>query len=182
MAHESERTEGQSTKAGYRERLRGELLRYAIISGYLYVCIGAVLLFKVALLREEGVQFAPFGFAAAKALILGKFVLIGEAAGIGTRARGPTLLHAVAIRSLLTFVLLVVLSVIEELIVGWAHGHTLAQMLAAFDSRSHFELLATALIMLLVLIPFITAQEISRELGPGELWRMLSSSRRKKQG
>ena len=49
------------------------------------VCFLAIVLFKMAVLRDAGVAYLPLGLAAAKALILGKFVLIGEAAHVGSR-------------------------------------------------------------------------------------------------
>ena len=47
-----------------------ELWEYAVISTYLYVCLGALLLFKVAILNGQGVSYAPYGLAAIKALLL----------------------------------------------------------------------------------------------------------------
>jgi hypothetical protein len=155
------------------ERLRKELREYAIAALYLYVCLGALLLFKTALLREEGVNSLHFGLALGKALILGKFMLIGEAARIGARAESRTLLQLIVRKALAFLVLLAALSVLEEFVVGWVHGHSLAQTLAEYESRSALELLATCLLMLLVLIPFVTFKEVGRALGPGGLHRVL---------
>jgi hypothetical protein len=77
---------------------------------------------------------------------------------------------------LLTFLLLVVLTVIEELLAGRAHGRPFAQTIAEFEQRSLLELLATCLLLLLVLIPLIAVKEFSRALGPGALSRMLKGS------
>ena len=66
-----------------KQRAREELRNYAIVAGYLYVCFAALLLYKDALLQEQGLSLLPHGIAAAKALILGKFILLGEAAGVG---------------------------------------------------------------------------------------------------
>lgn len=159
-----------------KERARRELRNYAIVAAYLYVCFAIVLLFKSALLREEGLEFLPHGIAAIKALILGKFILIGEAAGVGTRIGRRTLLTTIATKVLLFFLLLVALSVIEELLVGAAHGHSFAQTLAGYEKHSLLELIATCLLLLLVLVPLITAKEFSRALGPGVLTRLLFGS------
>ena len=55
---------------GVKARLREELRHYLFVSAYLYVCIGAIELFKIAVLRDAGIVYLPLGFAAAKALIL----------------------------------------------------------------------------------------------------------------
>jgi Na+-transporting NADH:ubiquinone oxidoreductase subunit NqrD len=148
------------SEASLKERARKELRNYAIVAAYLYVCFGAILLYKTALLREEGVAFLPHGLAAIKALILGKFILIGEAVGVGERARPQSLLSAIASSTALYFVLLVVLSIVEELIVGKVHGHSLAQTVAEFREHAGLELLATSFLMLLILIPLIAFKEL----------------------
>jgi hypothetical protein len=156
-----------------RGRLHEELREYAIAALYLYVCLGSLLLFKAALLREEGVGSLHFGLALGKALILGKFMLIGEAARLGARARARTLLHLIVRKALSFLVLLVALSVAEEFVAGWLHGRSVAQTLAGYEARSALDLFATCLLMLLVLVPYIATREIGRALGPGGLRRLL---------
>jgi Na+-transporting NADH:ubiquinone oxidoreductase subunit NqrD len=143
-----------------KERAREELRNYAIVAAYLYVCFGAILLYKTALLREEGVAFLPHGLAAIKALILGKFILIGEAVGVGTRAQPRSLFSAIVTRTRLFFLLLVVLSVVEELVVGKMHGHSLAETIAELREHAGLEMLATSVLVLLILVPLIAFKEL----------------------
>ena len=156
-----------------KERLREELKRYLAVSTYLYVCLAAILLYKSAILSSIGEHFLPLGLAAGKALVLGKFVLLGEAAGVGTRIGGRTLLQRILTRSVLLLVLLVLLTIVEEIIVGLVHGHSLGQAVAALAERSWLEILASCVLMLLVLIPLVTVTEVSRTLGPGALRQLL---------
>jgi Na+-transporting NADH:ubiquinone oxidoreductase subunit NqrD len=148
------------SEGSLKERAREELRNYAIVAAYLYVCFGAILLYKTALLREEGVAFLPHGLAAIKALILGKFILIGEAVGVGARAQPRSLLSAIATSTALYFLLLVALSIVEELIVGKVHGHSLAETIAEFREHAGLELLATSFLMLLILVPLIAFKEL----------------------
>ena len=164
-----------SPEHNVKERLREELHKYLFVSLYLYVCFVALMLFKDSLLREAGMHYLPLGFAVAKALILGKFVLLGESAGVGSRVSSPTLLHRIAYRTILLLVLLIALTVAEELLVGWIHGHTLAQTVSELQVRSLPELFATYLLLLLILVPLVALEEINRALGPGVLWRVLRS-------
>lgn len=160
--------------ATLKERAREELRSYAIVATYLYFCFAAVLLYKSALLREAGIGFLPHGVAAIKALILGKFILIGEAVGVGNRARrGRTLIHAIATKSVLFFLFLLLLSAAEELLVGKLHGHTMGQTLAEFQEHSALEQLAKSLLVLLTLVPLIAVRELSQALGPGVLWKLV---------
>jgi hypothetical protein len=162
-----------SHRPGAKERLREELHRYLAVSAYLYVCFAAILLYKAAILSSIGEHFLPLGLAAGKALILGKFVLLGEAAGVGTRVRSRTLLQRIVHSSILFLILLVLLTVVEEIIVGLVHGHSLGQAVAALGDRSPLEVMASCLLMLLVLVPLVTVTEVSRALGPGSLRGLL---------
>jgi len=157
-----------------KERARRELVEYAVIAVYLYVCFGALILYKTAILNEQGVAFAPFGFAAAKALILGKFLLLLQAAKIGNKGiGGGRMAIDIARNALLFALLLIVLAVVEELVVGRFHGRMAADVLGEMTGHSVLQVLATALLMVLVLVPYFAFHEITRRLGEGSLRKML---------
>ena len=164
---------------GVKQRLRGELYRYLAVSAYLYVCFAAILLYRAAILSSIGEHYMPLGLAAGKALILGKFVLLGEAAGVGTRIGARTLLERIARSSVLFLLMLILLTVVEEVIVGLVHGGSLGQAAAALAEHPWPEALASCFLMLLVLIPLVTVTEVSRALGPGALRRLLLGSSRR---
>ena len=166
MAHQEPSSSDHG--GGVKARLREELHKYLIVSGYLCVCFVAIVLFKMAILRDAGIAYLPLGFAAAKALILGKFLLIGEAARVGSRVGARTVLQRIVRRVALLFALLIVLVVVEETLVGWFHGHPLAQTLAEYRHRLP-EVLAMLLLLLLILVPLVAVTEVSRAMGPGAL-------------
>lgn len=154
------------------ERLREELQRYMAISSYLFLAFCALLVLRSELMgRSESVPLL-LGLAAGKALILGKFILIGEAARIGTRIRARTLLQLIAIRSVLFLLLLVVLTIVEEIIVGQVHGRSVAEVMGDFGAHSR-EITARCIVMLMLLLPFVTMTEMDRVLGRGTLLRLL---------
>jgi hypothetical protein len=156
-----------------KERLREELRRYLTVSAYLYVCFGAILLYKSAILAGAGQHFVPLGVAAVKALILGKFVLIGEMAGVGSRFGSSGFLPRVVRRSLLLLLVLVVLTVVEEFVVALIHGRTAGEAAIELAGLLRPEMLASTLLMLLILVPLVVVTELSRTLGPGGLRRLV---------
>ena len=158
-----------SERVGIKARLREELRKYLVVSAYLYVCFGAVQLYKAALLDEVGIRYLPLGFALGKALILGKFVLIGDVVSGRSRSTSRTLLRRIAHRTVLLLTLLVVLTIVEEVLVGAIHGRGVAQTLAEHGHLSLPEIGATVLLVLLMLIPLVTLSELSRALGAGVL-------------
>ena len=92
--------EGQITRAAsFRQKAAREFTEMAALALYLYICLGAVLLLKAAILQDVGVNVAIWGIAALKALVLAKFMLIGRALQVGKRFRDrplvwPTIYHA----------------------------------------------------------------------------------------
>jgi hypothetical protein len=166
-------------QASLIERARHELVAYAVIAAYLYVCFGALLVFKTAVLSHAGVSYAPFGFAAIKALVLGKFLLLLHSARIGERVvRKSRPISAIALQALLFATLLIILTVIEELIVGTIHGKSPMAIVSELAGGSLMEAVATSLLMVLVLTPYFTMREINSELGDGVLFRMLLAPRK----
>jgi hypothetical protein len=160
-----------------RHKAAHELREFAIISAYLYVCLGAILLYKAAVLNGEGVSYAPYGLAAVKALVLGKFILLGRAAGLGDRYGARRPIYVIVHKALLFLALLLVLSVIEEVVVGFLHHRSAAEVLSTFLGGSWFQVLASSVIMLLVLIPYFAFGELLDALGESRLRRMLLDPR-----
>jgi hypothetical protein len=150
-----------------------ELREYAVISAYLYVCLGSLILFKVAILNGQGVSYAPYGLAAIKALVLGKFILLGRAAALGERYRNRGVIFVIAHKAVVFLVLLLVLSAIEEVVVGYIHGHTVAASLSLFLGGSFLQVLAASVIMLLILIPYFAYGELEIALGEAGLRKIL---------
>lgn len=155
------------------ERLRHELRQYAVLVAYLYVCFVALFLFKAAILSEVGMSYFPLGVAAVKALILGKFVLLGQAARLGDRHERHIVALAIAYKALLFVGLLVVLTMVEETVVALIHGTAVSASMAAHLGSKFPETLATCLVMLLILIPYFGFREVERALGEDTLTRLL---------
>jgi hypothetical protein len=171
-------TDGKArSHATVGQRLGHEMVQYALISLYLYVCFGALLLYKMAVLHAEGISYTPYGLAAAKALILGKFMLLGRAARVGDRYTDRRVIHVIAYKSLLFLLLLFVLAELEEVIAGVVHGRTLDAVVAEMTGSTMWQTAATILIMLLILLPYIAFGEISAALGEGGLRQLLLARR-----
>jgi hypothetical protein len=52
---------GDGSKSGETlgRKARNELIHYALISLYLYICFGAMLFYRMAFLHAAGVSYAP---------------------------------------------------------------------------------------------------------------------------
>src|SRR5688572_17284697 len=81
------------------QRAKRELKEYALLSVYLYVCFGALVLYKMAILGSQGVHVSAFGVPIIKALILGKFILLGHAMKLGERYGRLRLVSVIAYKA-----------------------------------------------------------------------------------
>ncbi len=155
-------------------RVRNEVIEYMAIAGYLAVCFGALLFFKAAILESEGVEATRVGLAIIKALILGKFVLILEKLRIGDGKKSANVLVLDVIKKALLFTaLLLVLTAVEDVIVGFVHGESARDALRGIGGGTQPEALATALLMFLILIPYFAYREIAARLGEEALSKLL---------
>jgi hypothetical protein len=161
-----------------RQRLLHELKAYAVLSVYLYVCLGAIQLYKVAVLVEHSIAYAPYGFAAVKALVLAKFMMLGEVAVGGERRGTEPLLRAVLRSSAIFLLILVGLSAVEELIAGAIHGRGPAVVLAELTGGGRWrEVAASCLLLWLILLPYLGFKALAEALGADRMRELLLGRR-----
>ena len=161
-----------TAKAPLHQRAIHEFKELVFISLYLYITLGAVILVKTAVLHAEGIEYAPWGIAIVKAVVLAKFMLLGDAMKIGVRFGARPLIWPTLYRALAFLVLLIILTVIEEAVVGLFHHQSIAASLSELVGPRLEETLAGYLIMLLVLIPYFAFRVLGEALGEGRLTRM----------
>jgi hypothetical protein len=166
-------------KTSIRQRAQRELKAFLIVAGYFYVCFTALAYLKAAILQAYGIAFAPFGFAAVKALICAKFMSIGYVFHLGDRYKKEALIWPILHRSLAFLVLLIVLNVSEVVIVGYFHDRPLAPSIAEIGGGTLHQLIATAIIMLLILVPFFAFRSLADVIGGRVLFRLFFEPRRK---
>jgi hypothetical protein len=159
-------------KAPLRQRAMHEFTELAILTAYLYITIGAVILIKVSVLHDHNISYAPWGIAIIKAVVLAKFVLVGRAMKIGERYSTRPLIWPTLHKAFAFLVLLVVLTIIEEVVVGLFHHQTVAASLDELAGAKLDETLAGIVILFMVLIPYFAIRVLSEVLGEGRLARM----------
>jgi hypothetical protein len=159
------------------QRALHELREFAILAVYLYVTLGSVVLMKTAVLHTEGIEFAPWGIALVKAAVLAKFMLLGRAMKLGERNTTSPLIWPTLHRAIAFLVLLIIMTTIEEAVVGMFHHRSVAASLGELVGPRLEETIAGFVIMLLVLIPFFAFRVLGEALGEGKLPRMFFVNR-----
>jgi hypothetical protein len=153
-------------------RIRHELRSYAGIVAYLYVCLAAILLYRAAVTGEHRYGAVLYGTAMVKALVLGKFLMLGQAARLGERLRPRSAVLSVLHRSAVSLLVLVALSLLEEVVAGLIHGRGAEASLAGFIRGRGVEVVASCLLLWLVLVPYVAAQHVRAGIGD-DAWRRL---------
>jgi hypothetical protein len=161
-----------SAKPPLHQRAMHELKELVFISLYLYITIGAVIVMKTAVLHTQGIEFTPWGIAIVKAVVLAKFMLVGEAVKIGGRTITGPLIWPTLRRAFGLLVLLIIMTIIEEAVVGLSHHRSIAASLGELFGPRLEETLAGYLIMLLVLLPYCAFRVLGEALGEARLTRM----------
>jgi hypothetical protein len=161
-----------TSTASLGQKVASEFREMAALALYLYICLGAVLLLKSAILRDVGVSFAIWGIAAIKALLLAKFMLVGRALKLGVRFRNQPLIWPTLYHAMTFLILLLILTTVEEIIVGVIHHRPLTESLAHVVGPSIFEGAAVCLVLFLVLVPYSAFVCLADVLGERETLRL----------
>ena len=169
---------GDPSKGTIRGRIANELIEFAVIAAYLYVCFTALAYLKAAILQAQGVSFAPFGIAAVKALICAKFMSVGHAIHLGERHQKEALIWPTLRRSFAFLAFLLVLNVLEEVIVGYIHHRAIVDSIAAVAGGTIHQLFAASIVLLLILIPFFAFRSLGEVVGERTLLRLFFEPRR----
>lgn len=161
-----------------RQRLSHELQEFAVISAYFFLCFASLAYLKFAILQAEGVYFAPFLFAAGKALICAKFVLVGQALRVGEGFKRQALIWQILYRSLAFWALLLVLNVAEEWLLGMIHHEAAADVKSKIGGGTPHQMIATSIVMLLILIPYFAFRLLGELIGERNLIRLFAERHR----
>jgi hypothetical protein len=103
-----------SAKVPISTRVKDELREFAVIAAYLFICFTALAYLKASILKAHGIAFAPFGFAAIKALVCAKFVSVGHVLRVGEGFKSLPLIWPTLYKSLSFLALLLVLNAGER--------------------------------------------------------------------
>lgn len=164
-------------KPGWKKRALDELRKLSITVMYIWVLLCVLTLHRQIILANYHINYsAKFGFAFINAVILAKFMWLGEILHAGKKAAGKVLLHSMLWNSAIFAVILMVCHLLEEALVKVWHGQSFAASFSetVADPRNIF---ATMLLMFVVLIPFFFAKGLIEILGKDEIKRLLLKAR-----
>lgn len=114
-------------KPGWKKRALDELRKLSITVMYIWVLLCVLTLHRQIILANYHINYsAKFGFAFINAVILAKFMWLGEILHAGKKAAGKVLLHSMLWNSAIFAVILMVCHLLEEALVKVWHGQSFA--------------------------------------------------------
>lgn len=158
-------------------RIKGGIYENLLVFLYLYVWLAAILLYRMAVLHAEGIEFTPYGIAVVKASILSKFMLMAEALHVEKWLQRQRLVVVVLLKSLAFLAVLVALSYVEAGIRGMLNDETFEQAMSRVAGGVWEQVVATSLLIWLILLPYLAFREIDKVLGQGTMRSILFAKR-----
>jgi hypothetical protein len=107
-----------------------------------------------------------------------KFILVGRALHFAESYRAKPLIWETVYKSLAFVVLVSVLMVIEETVVGLIHRKTIGASLAAIAGGTPEQVIATAIVLFLIFLPFFGLLALGDVMGMKALFRLFFVERR----
>ena len=167
---------GFSVKNGIAQITRGvvhQIKDLALLTAYFYVSFVAVIFFKATVLHSYGIYYVVWGTAIVKAILIAKFMLIGQSMKIADIELNGPLIKPILYKLFGFLSLLLFFTSAEEMATGLLHHRSIHQVLDLFTGPRLGVTIAEVLILMLVLIPFIVFSVIAEALGENSLQQML---------
>ena len=165
-------------KPGLKQRALNELRSLSLTVIYLWVFLSVFALQREILLARYHINYSEkLGFAFVNAVVLAKFMWLGEVLHVGKKmTAGKALLFSTPCNAALFSVVLMICHLLEEALVKVWHGHSFAASFAEAVANP-MDIFASMLLVFVVLIPFFFARGLIEILGKDEMKRLLLKAR-----
>jgi hypothetical protein len=160
-----------------REKAFEELKRFIAIFLYLWVVFGLLSLHKSLVLSQRHLDYQEHTFAIINAFVFAKILLVGEQFHLGRRFQNRPLIYPILHKCFVFTIVLMCFHVIESVVVGVWHGHTISDSIPPMLGWNPKGLLAVGVMCFVLLLPFFGFREITRAIGRAEMWSLLFGKR-----
>jgi hypothetical protein len=152
-----------------KEKAYRELKEFLVIAVYLWLIIGLLMLYKSAILAEHHISFAYHGLAVINALALAKVMLVAKDLHLGEHYDDAPLIYPTLFKSALFTLVLVCFKILEDAAIGLYHGKSFGRSITDIAGGTWQGILTLALLLFVVLIPFVGFGELQRRIGKDKL-------------
>jgi hypothetical protein len=158
-------------KLTLKERAFIEARKFAVMFLYLWVVLSLFALHKYVIVEDSELA-VNLGFALVNALVLAKAMATAEALRLADRFKGREFAYPIAYRSAIFALLLIGVSVLEDVVKGMWRGETFAASIQEISGGRLGGIVIVATIMFVVLIPFFAFKEIAGYIGEDKMYEL----------
>jgi hypothetical protein len=156
-----------------KDKVRHELIEYAINVVYLTLVFAAFTQYRRIVLAEYDIAYTNYWFAVIEALVLGKVIMLGGVFHLGRGLEDKPLIYPTLYKTVAFVVFVFLFKVLEHAIRALWNGEGLADALVEFlEVKGVHEVIANSLIVLVAFFPFFAMKELSRVFGAARMFAL----------
>lgn len=168
--------ERPSVGAVLKNAVRRALHQFKEFAGmfvYLWILFSLFAIYKSIVRIEYPINYPSQSLAFANAFVLAKVMLVAEDFRFGARFQDRSLAYPILYKAFVFTLILMCFYIVEHLVFGLWHGLSFDESFPRFGGKGLEPIVAIALIMFVVLIPFCAFREIGRVVGEAALRSLL---------
>jgi len=170
-----------STKVKLKAKLGEEIRELLSTAAYLALFLCAFAAYRSLITSEitDQTVYVRFGVSIVTALVVAKFILVGDALHLGQRRVRPTRLITRTLQKAILYSLLVfVFAVLEKIVEGLIHRETVGYTLDRLIHLGRDEIGARTLVIFVALIPFFAFRELAHMAGSDDTFKLVFQRQR----
>lgn len=153
------------TRSTLKQKIVGGMVEFLVSAVYLFVVLALFDIYRLVILQQQRLELLPLGLALVNALALAKIMLVGQELHLAEGFRDAPLIYPTLLKSLVYTVLLTFFKLLEGACVALYHHKPVGLSVVAFAGGSWRGVLALAVLLFVVLIPFFAFTELRRVFG-----------------
>jgi hypothetical protein len=161
-----------TSRQGLKQRVFLEFKEGLIITLYLWAVFGLLVLHKSMILAERHIDFAYHGLALINALALAKVMLVARKLDLSARVKDAPLIYPTLLKSAFFTVVLACFKILEDAAIGLYRHQSFLQSNSELGGGTWQGILTLALLVFVMLIPFVGFGELRRVMGEGKLEKL----------
>jgi len=148
-----------------KERAYRELKEFLVMTIYLWVVFGLLILYKSVILAEYDIDFTHHWLAILNALALAKVMLLARDLHLGDHYNEHPLLYTILAKTALFTIVLAGFKFLEDYVIGLFHHKSFQESIADLAGGTGKGILTLTALLFVILVPFVAFTELQRVMG-----------------
>lgn len=156
-----------------KQRAYQELKEFLVMTIYLWVVFGILVVYKSVILAEYHISVVEHGLAILNALALAKVMLVAKGLHLGDRSNEEPLIYTILVKTALFTIVLACFKILEEYVIGLFHHKSFQESIADIAGGSVKGILTLTVLLFVILVPFVGFGELQRVMGEDKVSELM---------